>query len=61
MITFDHRGGTFTLIKPAKSLFRSNMVHDVMTRGDVFALNISTRVFTIISRADYEHSLRKEQ
>lgn len=35
-------------IIPAKRLFNSTMVHEVCTRGDFFAVNIATNVFTIL-------------
>lgn len=33
---------------PAKSLFRSTMIHDVTTRGDIFALRVSDQALTIV-------------
>lgn len=46
--TFQYEGKTYTKIIPAKTLFRSNMVHEATTRGSIFALNIETGVFTIL-------------
>jgi hypothetical protein len=37
-------------IVPSKTLFRSTTIHDVITRGDIFAVNLNTRVFTILPR-----------
>ena len=33
---------------PAKSLFRSNLIHEVITRGDVFAVSVEDNKLTII-------------
>ena len=33
---------------PAKSLFRSNLIHEVITRGDVFAVSCDDNKLTII-------------
>lgn len=46
--TFTYEGKTYTKIIPAKSLFNSTMVHEVVTRGSIFALNLDTGIFTIL-------------
>lgn len=33
---------------PSKNLFRSTMVHEVVNRGDIFALRVSDQTLTII-------------
>lgn len=33
---------------PGKNLFKSSMVHEVVNRGDVFAIRISDNLLTII-------------
>ena len=38
---------TYMRIVPAKTLVRSTMVHEVLTRGDCFAVNMSNGQFTI--------------
>jgi len=52
------RDGTIYLVcRPVKTLFRSNMIHDVITRGDYFAVNIETGDLTIIKGdANYARS-----
>lgn len=39
----------YTRIIPAKKLFNSTMIHEVVNRGDIFALNVNTGIFTVIS------------
>ena len=46
--TFIHNGQLYAKIVPSKRLFNSTMIHDVVTRGDFFALNITTGEFTIL-------------
>ena len=41
---------------PSKALFKSTMVHEVVNRGDVFALRVSDQQLTIIpGAAQVEH------
>lgn len=46
--TFIYKDELYTKIIPSKALFNSNMIHEVTTRGSIFALNINTGVFTIL-------------
>lgn len=42
---------------PSKALFKSTMVHEVINRGDIFAVRISDSQLTIISgKSLVEHS-----
>jgi hypothetical protein len=34
---------------PGKNLFKSTMVHEVVNRGDIFAVRVSDSMLTIIS------------
>jgi len=43
-----YNGQAFIVMAPAKSLFKSSLIYEVTTRGDVFAMNIKTQVFTVI-------------
>ena len=44
---FVFNGQPFMKIVPSKRLFRSTLVHDVVTRGDIFAVNLTTGEFTV--------------
>lgn len=56
MYGFIHEGKTYIQVKPVKKLFQSNLIHDVITRGDIFAVNIQTQELTIISgKSDVVH------
>ena len=46
--TFNHNNTTYVKIIPSKKLFNSTMIHEVETRGDIFALNLETGEFTIL-------------
>lgn len=46
--TFIYNDQLHTRIIPSKRLFNSTMIHEVVNRGDIFALNIETSQFTII-------------
>ena len=48
MKAFLYQGEVYLRCIPGKSLFRSTMVHEVVNRGDIFALNVNTQEFTII-------------
>lgn len=52
--TFTHNKQLHLKITPAKKLFNSTLIHEVINRGDVFALNLSTGIFTILPRHRYE-------
>ena len=56
MKAFIYQDRTYIRLIPGKMLFRSTMVHEVVNRGDVFAMDIQTQQFTIISgKADVKH------
>lgn len=52
--TFTHNDQLHLKITPAKKLFNSTLIHEVVNRGDVFALNLSTGIFTILPRHYYD-------
>lgn len=52
--TFTHNNQLHLKITPAKKLFNSTLIHEVVNRGDVFALNLSTGIFTILPRHYYD-------
>ena len=45
---FMYKNEPYMKIIPTKRLFNSTTIHDVVTRGDFFALNILTNVFTVL-------------
>lgn len=56
MKAFSYMGKNYIRVIPAKGLFRSDMVHDVVNRGDVFAVEIGSQLLTIIpGKAQVEH------
>lgn len=52
--TFTHNNQLHLKITPAKKLFNSTLIHEVVNRGDVFALNLETGIFTILPRHYYD-------
>lgn len=61
MKTFLYEGQIYIRCVPGKNLFRSTMVHEVVNRGDIFALRVSDQILTIIPGTakvtHYEHDL----
>lgn len=56
MKAFTYNGELYVRTIPAKSLFKSTMVHEVVNRGDVFALRVKDQVLTIVpGTATVEH------
>lgn len=47
-IGFYYNGTLYIRLIPSKNLFRSTMVHEVVNRMDVFAMDVATQQFTII-------------
>ena len=45
---FVYDGEPYMRITPCKNLFRSTTVYEVVNRGDFFAVNMNTGVFTIL-------------
>lgn len=60
MNTFTYRGELYIRTVPGKNLFKSTMVHEVVNRGDIFAVRVSDQMLTIIpGNAQVEHSEHK--
>lgn len=56
MKAFKVAGELYIRCIPGKNLFHSTMVHEVVNRGDVFALRVSDQSLTILSgKLDVEH------
>lgn len=45
---FIYKDEPYMKIVPAKRLFNSTTIHEVVTRGDFFAVNLATNVFTVL-------------
>ena len=48
LTAFRYNGDLYIRVVPVKSLFRSNMVYEVTTRGDVFAVRLRDQALTVI-------------
>lgn len=46
---FIHNGAPYLRCIPAKNLVRSSLIYEVLTRGDIFAINLNTGILTVIS------------
>ena len=46
LIIFNDK--TYMRVVPGKKLFQSNLVHSVVNRGDVFAVDMETGILTIL-------------
>lgn len=46
--TFLYKGELYIRVVPSKALFRSSLIHEVVNRGDVFAIRVSDSLLTII-------------
>ena len=57
LTSFYFNGELYIRCIPAKSLFNSTLVHEVVNRGDVFALRVSDQKLTIVpGKALVEHT-----
>jgi hypothetical protein len=45
---FELDGVLYLRVIPGKKLFRSTMVHEVVNRGDIFAVRLEDSVLTIV-------------
>ena len=45
---FCYNGVPYLRIIPCKQLFKSTTIHEVVNRGSFFAVNMNTRVFTVL-------------
>jgi hypothetical protein len=48
MKVFKYKDEEYIQIAPAKALFKSTTIWEVVNRGDVFAMRVSDQVFTVI-------------
>jgi hypothetical protein len=57
-VTINNR--VFMIVKPVKKLFQSDMVHDVITSGRSFAVDMNTGELTIVNLRKPEESTVQE-
>jgi hypothetical protein len=56
MKAFYYNNELYIRCIPGKNLFKSTMVHEVVNRGDIFAIRVKDQLLTIISgQAEVEH------
>lgn len=56
MKAFYFENELYVRVIPAKRLFNSTMIHEVVNRGDVFAVRVSDSVLTILpGTAEVKH------
>jgi hypothetical protein len=56
--TFYYKNDLYIRVIPAKSLFNSTLVHEVINRGDIFAIRVSDSHLTIVpGKAQVTHSV----
>ncbi len=56
--TFIYKDELYIRLIPAKPLFNSTMVHEVVNRGDIFAMRVKDQQFTIIpGKSEVTHTL----
>lgn len=48
MKTFTYKDQLYIRCIPGKNLFKSTMIHEVVNRGDIFAVRVCDQVLTII-------------
>ena len=48
MKTFTYNNDLYIRCIPGKNLFKSTMVHEVVNRGDIFAVRVRDQMLTII-------------
>jgi len=50
---FTYKGVVYMKVTPCKLLFHSTTIHEVVNRGDIFAINMETYVLTVVPRVAY--------
>ena len=46
----ERNGNCYMIVKPCQKLFNSKTIHDVVTRGDLFAVEMNTGELTVLKR-----------
>lgn len=56
MKAFYYKDQLYIRLIPAKRLFNSTTIHEVVNRGDIFAMNVATQEFTVVpGKAEVVH------
>ena len=56
--TFIYKDELYIRLIPGKSMFHSTMVHEVVNRGDIFAMRVRDQQFTVIpGKSEVIHTL----
>lgn len=56
MKAFIYNGEVYIRLIPAKRLFNSTTIHEVVNRGDIFAMRCSDQQFTVVpGKAEVQH------
>lgn len=56
--TFIYNNELYIRLIPSKRMFQSNLIHEVVNRGDVFAMRVRDQQFTVIpGGAEVTHTL----
>jgi hypothetical protein len=55
----EKEGKFFWVVTPTKALSKSTMVHEVINRGDKFAVNLATGELTIVGKPKWETTAKK--
>ena len=45
---FEYKGEVYMRVIPTKTLFRSTTVHQIVNRGDFFAVNMNSGLLTVL-------------
>ena len=54
---FYYKDELYIRLIPSKSMFNSTLVHEVVNRGDVFAMRVSNQQFTVVpGKAEVTHT-----
>lgn len=57
MKTFTYQDELYIRLIPSKRMFNSSLIHEVVNRGDVFAMRVSDQQFTVVpGTAVVQHS-----
>lgn len=56
--TFIYKDELYIRLVPSKRMFQSTLVHEVVNRGDIFAMRVRDQQFTVIpGTAEVTHTL----
>lgn len=56
--TFLYKDELYIRLIPSKRMFQSSLIHEVVNRGDIFAMRVSDQQFTVIpGTAEVVHTL----